>query len=243
MRQRKFWPSCRFEWRPVVVVAGVTIGTLVILIKLNAVFSIKKITIVDAQNGQKVIGLSDFQQKNLLLFHVDTGETNLLRNNARLEKVAIVKQYPDQLIIYPVWSTSIAQLKVAAGFFLLDVNGKINLKSKTMIADLPVINYYQLLNYTGYSSSAVIDFSDVKAALFFIDKLRGLGLFANTVDINGADMIALDLGKKQIIFSSEKDANIQWQQWWEIYKQFKVAGKDYRRLDFRYDRPVIEFGN
>ncbi len=243
MPHRRFWMHYLFNRQWILIGLVTLIAVFFLLTKLDLFFSIKKITVVDQVIKRQLIGLSKFQRQNLLLFRTADAEKTLLMNNAQLQTVIVQKKYPDQLVIYPNWSNSLVQLKVAAGFFLLDESSKINLKKKAITHDLPVINYYQLLNYSSYQSGEIIDFSDIKTTLFLLNKLRSAGLFVNSVDINGADMIALDLGQKKLIFSSEKDVGLQWQQMWEIYKQFRISGKEFRRLDFRYDRPIIELPN
>ena len=63
-----------------------------------------------------------------------------------------------------------------------------------------------------------------------------------TIDIKGQDMLVFNLiDGKQIIFSNSKDKNTQNYQLELIIKQFKIEGKEFKKIDLRFDKPIISF--
>ncbi len=80
---------------------------------------------------------------------------------------------------------------------------------------------------------------DIKLALFFIDKLTLLNSSPKTVDINGIDMILLKTNAYELIFSTEKDKNKQYEEVKIVLEQFKIERKTFKKLDVRFDKPIV----
>ena len=107
---------------------------------------------------------------------------------------------------------------------------------------MPIINYYQKLNFRSFQTGDWIDFKDIKQTLFFVEKLSQLNLIPLTIDIKGQDMLVFNLNdNKTIVFSNSKDKEDQSYQLELIIRQFKVEGKEYKKIDLRFDKPIIQF--
>jgi len=185
------------------------------------------------------MGLYQYKNQNLLLSNLQQAADYIYRANPKLSQVKVSKSYPNTLIISVEWASGLAQIQVANGYFLLDEKARIIEKNKMPRIDFPLIHYYQLLNYLNYDSGEQLDFQDLKDTLFLLVRMRSLNFNVLSVDINGTDMLAFNLKDKTVLFTTDKDLNVQWQQAADIYRQLKINGKDFHRLDLRYDQPVI----
>ncbi|MEK7522610.1 MAG: hypothetical protein AAB569_03450, partial [Patescibacteria group bacterium] len=106
----------------------------------------------------------------------------------------------------------------------------------------PIINYYQKLNSNSFQTGDWIDYKDIKQTLFFIDKLKQINLIPLTIDIKGQDMLVFNLNdSKVIVFSNSKDKDVQDYQLELIIRQFKIEGKEFKKIDLRFNKPIIQF--
>ena len=63
-----------------------------------------------------------------------------------------------------------------------------------------------------------------------------------TIDIKGQDMLVFNLeSDKEIIFSNKKEKELQDYQLEFIIKQFKIEGKEFKKIDLRFEKPVVTF--
>ncbi len=218
-----------------------TVGIVFAVLLLgNNFFEIKTIEI----RGQEKIslkGLDSIYKTNIFFLDERKIIPILYEFNSELTKINITKEYPQKLIIYVDVQDPIASLKTNNGFFLLGEDGRIISKVKNNLKRLPTVNYYQQIDFSSYNSGQTISFIDLKSGLNYLSKGLALGLSINTLDIKGEDMIALKLNDKEIIFSLAKEKNSQLYQFETIIKQFKIAGRDFKKIDFRFDKPIVTF--
>ena len=85
-----------------------------------------------------------------------------------------------------------------------------------------------------------MEYNDIKTTLFFLKKLGELDLGVANVDINGLNMIRLNLKSGVILATTEKDLETQAYQLEKIIKQFRIEGKEFETLDLRFDKPVVK---
>jgi len=217
----------------------VFIGAVTGLFIVYRQFDVKEIKVINADQSVNIMGLYQYKNQNLLLINLQQAADYIYRANPKLSQVKVSKSYPNTLIISVEWASGLAQIQVANGYFLLDEKARIIEKNKMPRIDFPLIHYYQLLNYLNYDSGEQLDFQDLKDTLFLLVRMRSLNFNVLSVDINGTDMLAFNLKDKTVLFTTDKDLNVQWQQAADIYRQLKINGKDFHRLDLRYDQPVI----
>ncbi len=218
-----------------------TVGIVFIVLLLgNNFFEIKTIEI-RSQEKINLKGLNSIYKTNIFFLDERKIIPILYEFNSELTKINITKEYPQKLIIYVDVQAPIASLKTNNGFFLLGEDGRIISKVKNNLKRLPTVNYYQQIDFSSYNSGQTISFIDLKSGLNYLSKGLALGLSINTLDIKGEDMIALKLNDKEIIFSLAKEKNSQLYQFETIIKQFKIAGRDFKKIDFRFDKPIVTF--
>ncbi len=208
---------------------------------LDQYFTIRRIEIISPHGKIIVNGLENLQQRNTFLTTDEEIIQTVKQNNPQLKNIGVEKKYPDQLIIRVEADSSVASLKVNQGYFLLNPSGKIMIKDKNNSTQLPIINYYQQLNYNAYNIGDQIDLQDIVASLHFVKKTVDMELPVLSIDIGGVDMIRLNLqAKKTLIFSPDKNIDIQDYQFEKLIRQFKIEGRDFESLDFRFDKPIIK---
>lgn len=180
--------------------------------------------------------------RSLIFVDKDKLAKKIVQKNSFLKKVVIDRVWPATLKVTVYFYEPLAALTVNKGFFNLSADGRILTKTKDNQLSLPVVNYYQKLNSGSFQTGDWINYKDIQQTLFFIDKLRQVDLIPLTIDIGGQDMLVfkLDDGKK-IIFSVKKDREQQDYVLETIVRQFKIQGKEFRGIDLRFNKPIIQF--
>lgn len=204
-------------------------------------FQVKNVEILSDNHLIKtnIIGL--VKNKNLILLSVDQLQTEILLHNPQIGEVIVHKIYPNKLSVQFKLDYPIAYLKANLGFFALNYKGKIIYKKKLLNDNLPIINYYQKFDYLAHNPSDVFSYSDIQAALYFLQKIQELGISVSGVDIVGLDMVRFNLKEKIVNFTSQKDKSRQEYEFITLYKQFKIEGRDFKSLDLRFDKPIVGF--
>ncbi|MGB3095049.1 MAG: hypothetical protein WBB49_04155, partial [Microgenomates group bacterium] len=113
-------------------------------------------------------------------------------------------------------------------------------KVKTKPTNIPEIIYYQELFKEDVKIGDVLSFKDLQIAIQFIRILRTLGYKVIQVDIDSFYMIRLVLeDSREVLVTTEKNIQKQEYQISSILRQFKVDGTKFKRLDVRFDKPVM----
>lgn len=211
----------------------------IILYLLNNLFSIKKIEIVS--DKKDFIGIQELKKSNLIFISEKEIKELIFKKNPSADKVGIEKKYPATLVLKINIEKPVVNLVTSQGYFYLSSQGEILSKSKTSDNKIPIINYYQKLNFQSYQSGDFLTFKDIKSTLYLIKEVSDLNINIDNVDINGVNMILFNLDDKKIIFSSEKDTKLQVYQLQQIVRQFKVEGRQFKEIDLRYDKPVVRY--
>lgn len=207
----------------------------------DQLFLIKKIQLISDRKSS-LANQDELINKNLIFLNEDQAAKEIVQENALIKKAVVDKLWPSTLKVTIYFYEPIAALVVNQGFFNLSVDGRILTKNKENYSSLPMVNYYQKLNNNSFSVGNWIDYKDLQQALFFVDKLKQINLKTLTVDIKGQDMLVFNLNSdKEIIFSSQKEKELQDYQLELIIRQFKIEGKDYKKIDLRFNKPIIQF--
>jgi len=208
---------------------------------INNFFLIKNIELVSDQKFS-LANKEDVINKSMLFSDDDQISKKIIKDNFLIKAAKIEKIWPNSLRIFVSFYESCSSLIVNNGFFNLSCDGRILQKTKDTPQYLPVINYYQKLNSDSFQTGDWIDFNDIKQALYFIEKLKEINLTALTIDIKGQDMLVFNLiNGQQVVFSNSKDKSVQDYQLELIVRQFKVEGKEFKKVDLRFDKPIISF--
>lgn len=212
-----------------------------ILFFIYQFFLIKNIQLI-SENKFSLVNKDGLINKSLLFVNKDQIAKKIIKENFLLKRVIVDKIWPDTLKISVSFYEPCISLVVNNGFFNLSCDGRILQKIKNSQQFLPVINYYQKLNNSSFQTGDWIEYKDIKQTLFFIDKLKQMNLMPLTIDIKGQNMLVFNLiDNKKIIFSNSKDKEVQEYQLELIIRQFKIEGKEFKKIDLRFDKPIIGF--
>lgn len=209
------------------------------LVFFDNYFQVKKIKIVGSKIN--IFGLNEITGRNIIFISEEKIKEILKEKNPLINSLLIEKKYPDTLVLKITLYQPIGELIVNSGYFQLAEDGKIIAKSKKENEKITKINFYQKLNYQSYNQGEIISFKEILDGLYFLQSLIDMNIKADSLDINGINMIVFKLENKKIIFSSEKDRELQVFQVKEIIRRFKIEGKNYKEIDLRFDKPVIRF--
>ncbi len=206
----------------------------------DKVFSIKRIEVHSESKTTPVIrGIELYYRDNLVFLSKKKLDADLAKKNPQLKSIVSEKKFPSTIILTVEISQPFAALEVSqGGYFQLSADGRILEKIKHK-PTVPLIIYSQKLNYMFFSPGDLIEYSDLQAALYFLQKTEEIGMRVDTIDIAGRSMIRLNLKNRQILFTTEKDKNLQTYQMATIVKQFAITGHDFKVLDLRFDKPLI----
>ncbi len=206
-------------------------------------FLIKEIEIEGLTEKRLIKGLELINNKNIFFIKEDEIAEKILNENPEFNKISLIKIYPRKVKLIIKVDKPLAALQVNGGFLILSSQGRIIAKSKKNDEHLPVINYYQKLDYYAETVGDWIKFKDITAALDLLKYSFDFGLAIDIIDINGLDMIGFKLGTREILFTTEKSVEVQKYELEKIMHQFKIEGKEFLKLDLRFDKPVVVFKN
>lgn len=204
--------------------------------------SIKTIKIKGDQCNNNFIGADLLKEKTFLtiLINKEKIKKELESLNPQIRKIDLNFNSVNELFINISCFYPLAYIKQDGYFLYLSENGRILFKKKEPEKNLTAIDYYQKIPYF-YKTGDWLNFKDLKLALLMIKTLNDLGYKSQKVQIKSEDFIILYVDNKNIIFSSSKDDKRQKLELTEILKQFKIKGRDFQKLDLRFDKPVVVF--
>ena len=218
------------------VALTVTIAACIFLMRY---YKVDRIEVVASRQNLPLIGIDNYYGKNIVFLSEEELKRSIYDNNPLLKKVSVKKIFPSKLVVTIEENQPLAYLLVDRGYFILSNEGRIIEKTKDLGSNKPIINYYQKLTYGSFQAGDKIDLKDIITALHFTEGVEGLGLPVLSIDIDGFDMIRLQLENKMILFTTEKDVRDQDYQLETLIRQFKVEGRDFKTLDLRFDKPIV----
>ncbi|PIP64450.1 hypothetical protein COZ39_01770 [Candidatus Roizmanbacteria bacterium CG_4_10_14_3_um_filter_33_21] len=238
--QRRHWQT-HFSIKNLLIGLVVWLSVSIVLYYLYINLTIKQIIIKGNETKQTIYGITNLYNKNLFLLDTNKTQEIIYLNNPNLAEVEIVKQYPNQLQITIHQQAIIAQIKTSIFFLLIDNKQRIVKKSRILVESLPVINYYQNLSSSIIKVGERLESNDIEYAIYFTSLLKDIGYSVNTIDINGTDMLGLNLSSWKLFVSLDKSKEDQAELLKIIIRNFKVEGKTAKTIDLRFSKPIVEF--
>jgi hypothetical protein len=139
--------------------------------------------------------------------------------------------------------TPLAYLQSTAGYLALSKTGNVLYKERSDDIPKPEISFYQPIHHTDYQAGEKVGFSALGRALQFILVMQDLGYGVETVAIDSVDMIACKTKGFEVIFSQTRPMEEQTHEVRQIIRQVKVGALRIRRVDLRFDKPVVQLFN
>ena len=205
--------------------------------KLLTYFSIKKVIIISPT--VEITGLNYLSRKFLLFIDNNKLINELINKNPNIEEISIKKEMPSTLWIDIKLKQPIAYINTQSQKIGVDKNGVLLFKIYE-ISDLPVIE----MTNSNYNISQNNDWRIVKAAQF-IELLKSVNISVEKVilqDNENLFVFYLPEGTEVLVpFTSNPPtlaASLQ-----IIVNRFRIEGKFIRRIDFRFEKPVVQLKN
>lgn len=186
-------------------------------------------------------GIEKLKKSNILFIQEAKIQNSLKKENPLIDEIYIKKKYPSTLLITVRELKSFAYIKGNTKYLIISDNGRILQKTNEKPVNIPNIRYYQVINEDIFKTGDKIQFKDLNAGLFFLKALQDIGLNVESVDIVGFDMVLCKVNSSEIIFSTEKEKEQQIYNAGEVIKKFRVEGKEYRKIDVRFEKPFVTF--
>ncbi|MFQ5452182.1 MAG: cell division protein FtsQ/DivIB [Candidatus Paceibacterota bacterium] len=217
---------------------------MVVAIVINSAAGVFRVDNIIVKGTENLTGLSLIKHEYLFLISEDEMSDAILARNPQISKVRLSKQFPDTVVITVSLNTPVAYLSINGAYVLFGSDGRAMQKIKELnsdFADLPSISYYQPYSDQSIQVGDVIGARDFITAVSLIKSMEDLGVQVETVDIPNSHMIVLTQGKRSFVFTPEKDSNTQIQQARVLLRQFLVEGREFTRLDLRFNKPIVKF--
>jgi len=211
-----------------------------VCVNVKNIFSVKEIIITSNHSKDYLLGLEQYHLQFLPFLSVEDVQNELVKKNPIATEVKASKVYPNKLILNIQIGRPVASVNVGGEYALLSANGRILEKVKTRPIGLAEIKYYQQVFKEQVKIGELFGFNDLQMAVRFVDILRTIGYKVSRVDIDSFYMIRLELdGSREILVTADKDIQEQEYQINAILRQFKIDGSEFKRIDVRYNKPIM----
>jgi len=149
-------------------------------------------------------------------------------------------QFPNTLVLVIEKEKPFAYLQTDYGYLALSKSGTIVMKERAVDIPHPSITFYQTVHHSEYQMGQHIGFAAVERALVFTALLADEGYETETVAIDSVDMIACKTKGFEVAFSQSRPVGLQSHELRQIIRQIKAGALRIRRLDLRFDKPVVQ---
>lgn len=217
------------------------------LLYFQKIYAITNVQVITSGQQKDLKGVSELKGKNIILTSDYAIQKTILKSNYDIRSVTVQKKFPDTIYLSVVQYQPQAYLQGDSGYFVLADDGYVLSRQKDQTTPLPLIHFYEKLNFFNYNVGSSISYTEVKATIKWLQIIKEAGYVSDTVDINGPNMLAFTvtndkgLAGRKIIVSTEKDFDQQKYELETIVKKFRIDGHDFKTLDLRFNRPVITF--
>lgn len=240
MRPKRFFNPYSIDLKTALFFLVLLILFFGLILVVYSTFRVKNIVLQNVSPNVKLYGLEGLKNVNLLFLSESKLSEEVIAANPYVAQVTVTKKYPNDLLLDLIYHKETADLQVAGGYFLLAENGRILQKLKEKNNSLTTLSYYQKLDFDNYQSGGNIDQRDILKTLNIISTFDNL----DSIDIQSADVILCKLkgqSTRQVIFSLANDQATQIYELQTIYRQLKIEGKDFQKIDLRFDKPIITY--
>lgn len=225
--------------RSALFVLGALIGFF-LLYRYNTILHITSVSIIGGSKDEKKT-IEAFLLKKNILFLSDRDVTEQVRSRfPALTVIQVEKSYPSSLTLTIRSEKPFASLVTDGGYMSLSEKGTVLKKVRDKTPPEPAIHFYQPVRHNEYQMGQVITYSQLQKTLVFIRALTDEGFRVETVAIDSVDMIACKTRGFTVAFSQKRDTELQKYELRQLVKQLKIGTLRVKRLDLRFDKPVVE---
>ncbi|MFH0863652.1 MAG: FtsQ-type POTRA domain-containing protein [Candidatus Gottesmanbacteria bacterium] len=202
-------------------------------------FVVKKINITtnyDVNNTPTIRILEKIKNQNIFILDANNLAQKIRSADIKIKSVVIEKEIPDKLNINIVKRDPLAAIFTNNKYFMVDIDGIIIEESQNN-NNLPILNLSVGLQNLKVGSS--IDNKD-KIVLVIFDTLKNKKNI-NNITITNNEIIVYLIEGTQILLSSTDKITDKLTSLQTILSRFTIEGKRAKKIDLRFDKPVVTF--
>lgn len=209
---------------------------------INFILSIQTVEITSVGNPHIVVKDANKLIGRSMIFMSDEEISKLLlTSNPLFSSIHVTRKYPQTILLEISESAPAAALHINDSLYvLLTSEGKI-VKSVFMQPEkIPVITYYQKLVSSDYELGTTIGYSEIQFATRISFEFLRSGIHDISIKIHDSAYIDVTRGDTHMLFSAKSDMQKQLNFLPDILKLISRGTQEYVKVDFRFDRVVIE---
>lgn len=231
--------SKHFIVRSLLFVLGACIGFF-LLYRYSTLLDVTSVSIIGASKEEKKTIESFLLKKNMFLLR-DADVIEQVRSRfPALTVTEIEKRYPGSLTLIIASEKPFASIVTDSGYLNVSQKGTVIQKVRGKTPPEPAIHFYQPVRHNEYQMGQVVTYTQLQKTLVFIRTLTEEGFRVETVAIDSVDMIACKTRGFTVAFSQKRDTELQKYELRQLVKQLKIGTLRVKRLDLRFDKPVVE---
>lgn len=207
----------------------------------SSFFFTKTIIIQGYNKKEPLYGLKALSLMSLLFTDETVIQNHLLHSNPKFLDITIKKQFPSTISLRVTVNEPVAYVALAKGYAVVGRKGKVLEHRTKKNASYPAIYFYQPLD-NNLKTGQTVSYSELNIAFSIIDKFKSMHIDIDSVDISSLHVVRLTLKGKpiEILLSTERSVDLQLYYIEKFMKKSKITGTQYKRIDVRFDKPVIE---
>lgn len=225
--------------RSILFLLGATIGFF-LLYRYGTIMQITSVTVIGAGKEEKKTIESFLKKKNILFLNESDVALQVRSRFPALTVREIEKRFPGSLTVVITSEKPFAFLTTDNGYLSISEKGTILQKVRDKETPEPAIQFYQSIRHNEYQMGQVITYAQLQKTLLFVRALIDEGFKVETVAIDSVDMIACKTRGFTVAFSQKRDTELQKYELRQLVKQLKIGTLRVKRLDLRFDKPVVE---
>lgn len=176
---------------------------------------------------------NEAQGKNILFLNTRLVEKNLKQKFLPLDSVKFKKDLPKRLEVEIKEREPLLRVMIGESTFLADKNGLLFAMS-SLDEKIPLVVIEEKLNLGSYIDS--------KGVVFILQVLTSINPESvQEVSFQEESVIKLRSYETDIYFTLEKEVAEQLMTLSVLEESYKIKGKRLKRIDLRFDRPVISY--
>ncbi len=184
-------------------------------------------------------GLEILHDSSMVLINTAQLVSYLEKRNPHIKNINLKKEWPRNVHIYFKYRKPLAYVQGSGGLFVVDVEGRVLDKHKEIVLQIPLIKHYQQFHILSHQEGHHPFPSDIITTLYFVHSAEQNGFNIQNVDIKASDMIILYSNEHEYVFTVDKDKKTQEYQFLRVAKQYDIEGNYYKRIDVRFDKPLV----
>jgi cell division septal protein FtsQ len=200
-------------------------------------FQVKKVIVSHVY--EDIRGLTIFEKKSLFFIDTNKSEKLLLDLNPKIREIKIKKVYPHSLAVNIVLRQPVAKIQKGETEIGVDKDGIILFETKVKGMKLP---YIQMTDGS-LKVSGLTDWRIVKAAkIIYLLSQESIELDQILLN-NEQNLIDIYLEDTEIVAPYIIDPAVFSASLQVIVHRFRIEGKNIRKIDFRFEKPIVQLVN